>query len=60
MSKPHRSAEERARINEAKALLMVHRHYSEPEAHRVLQQQSMRVGCTLTEAADMIIRAFSH
>ena len=53
-----RSTEEKAVIDQAKALLMERNHMSESEAHRYLQKQSMDSGNTLTDTAWAVINMF--
>ena len=50
-----RSAEEKAVIDQAKALLMERNHMSESEAHRYLQKSSMESGTNMLEAAQMVL-----
>lgn len=58
-SKPKiRSAEEQHVINHAKELLMEKNGYTEEEAHRYLQKQSMDSGTNLVETAYMVLDMF--
>ena len=50
-----RSEEENHIISEAKALLMERNHFSEEEAHRYLQKNSMDSGTGLLETAQMVL-----
>ena len=52
---PERSGSDRQTIDEAKLLLMNRNNMSEPEAYRYLQKNSMDMGRTLTETAQMIL-----
>jgi response regulator NasT len=51
----NRSAEQKAVIAEAKALLMERNHMSEEEAHRYLQKSSMDSGTNMLETAQMVL-----
>lgn len=53
-----RSRDEKERIGQAKALLMEHAHYTEEEAHRYLQRQSMETSLKLTEVARLILESY--
>lgn len=50
-----RSEQERRTIGDAKQLLMERNHLSEEEAHRYLQKQSMDMGRSMLETAQMIL-----
>ena len=50
-----RSTEEKAVIDQAKALLMERNHMSESEAHRYLQKNSMESGTNMLETAQMVL-----
>lgn len=50
-----RSTEEKAVIDQAKALLMERNHMSESEAHRYLQKSSMESGTNMLETAQMVL-----
>ena len=50
-----RSEQERKIIGDAKQLLMERNHLSEEEAHRYLQKQSMDMGRSMLETAQMIL-----
>lgn len=52
---PQRSGTDRLTIDEAKLLLMNRNNMTEPEAYRYLQKNSMDMGRTLTETAQMIL-----
>ena len=54
-----RSKEERAVIENAKALLMERNHMTESEAHRYIQKCSMDSGTNLVETAQMILALMS-
>ena len=54
-----RSKEERAVIENAKALLMERNHMTESEAHRYIQKCSMDRGTNLVETAQMILALMS-
>ena len=47
--------EEKAVIDQAKALLMERNHMSESEAHRYLQKNSMESGTNMLETAQMVL-----
>ena len=53
-----RTEEEKDMIRQAKELLMYKNGYSEEEAHRFLQKQSMDGGHTLVETAGMVLDMF--
>ena len=53
-----RTEEEKDLIRQAKELLMYKNGYSEEEAHRFLQKQSMDGGHTLVETAGMVLDMF--
>jgi response regulator NasT len=53
-----RSQDEKEQIDRAKALLMAHSHYTEEEAHRCLQRQSMETSLKLTEVARLVIETY--
>lgn len=53
--RPQRSAEERAVIEEAKAILMDRNGMTEEQAHRFLQKKSMDSGAKLIQTAQMVI-----
>lgn len=55
----NRSAEQKAVIAEAKALLMERNHMSEEEAHRYLQKSSMDSGTNMLETAQMVLTIMS-
>jgi len=50
-----RSSEEKAVIESAKFMLMNSKNYSEEEAHRYIQKQSMDSGTNMVETAQMIL-----
>lgn len=52
---PQRSEADRKLIDDAKALLMERNGLTENEAHRFLQDCSMKNGCNLVETAQMVI-----
>lgn len=52
---PKRSAEDQAIIDQAKKMLMERNDMTEPEAFRYLQKNSMDMGRTLIESAQMIL-----
>lgn len=52
---PRRSAEDQAVIDQAKKMLMGRNDMTEPEAFRYLQKNSMDMGRTLLESAQMIL-----
>ena len=54
-SRPHRSGEERALVEQAKALLMDRNEMTEEQAHRFLQKKSMNSGVKLAETARMVL-----
>jgi response regulator NasT len=54
-SRPRRSEPEQQLIEQAKQILMKERNFSEPQAHRFLQNLSMRLGITMAKAAQRII-----
>ena len=51
---PHRNETERAEVEQAKEILMRTRGFSEPEAHRYLQRQSMSMNLRLIDFARQI------
>jgi response regulator NasT len=51
----HRSAEEEALLDRAKAVLMERNSFSEEEAHRYIQKRSMDNGVGLVEMAEMVL-----
>lgn len=55
-----RSPQQRAVINEAKALLMDRNHMTEAEAHRYLQKNSMDSGTNMLETAQMVLTIMSE
>ncbi len=50
-----RTPEEQQMIDQAKEILMATKELTEPEAHSMLQKQSMDTGKTLVESAQMIL-----
>ncbi len=50
-----RTPEEQQVIDQAKTMLMKQKNLTEPEAHRLLQKQSMDYGRSLLESAQMIL-----
>ena len=52
---PRRSDDAQALIDEAKALLMARKGLTEPQAHRYLQQRSMRAGARMEETARAVL-----
>ena len=53
-----RSSQEDALVKQAKEVLMVRNHMSEPEAHKYLQKSSMDSGTGLVETAQMVLAMF--
>lgn len=53
-----RSADDQGVINQAKLLLMKRGSYTEEEAHRYLQKQSMDSGTNMVETAHMVLDMF--
>ena len=53
-----RSSQEDALVKQAKEVLMVRNHMSEPEAHKYLQKSSMDSGTSLVETAQMVLAMF--
>ena len=53
---PHRVGDEKALIDRAKAALTRTRGLSEPEAHKLLQRESMRSGETMLRCAERILK----
>ena len=53
---PERSGSDKQTIDKAKLLLMERNNMTEPEAYRYLQKNSMDMGRTLTETAQMILQ----
>ena len=54
----NRSGEERILIDSAKSLLMEAKNYTEEEAHRYLQKNSMSNGTSIVETAQMVLELF--
>lgn len=52
---PHRENSDRERIDEAKQKVMKELNLTEAEAHRYLQQQSMKLGIRMLQVADIIL-----
>ena len=52
---PRRTGDEKALIDRAKAALMTARGLTEPEAHKLLQRQSMRSGEPMLRCAQRIL-----
>lgn len=50
-----RTPEEQKKIDDAKAILMERNHMTEPEAFRYIQKNSMDMGRSLVETAEMVI-----
>ena len=55
MTRPRRSEEERAVVEQAKSVLMASRGISEEEAHRYLQKRSMDSGARLLDTARQVL-----
>ena len=55
MTRPRRSEEEKAVVEQAKAVLMASRGISEEEAHRYLQKRSMDSGSRLLDTARQVL-----
>ena len=55
MRMPKRGGEEKALIEQAKALLMRINGITEPEAHRHMQQYAMRRGMKMTDYASQLL-----
>ena len=55
MRLPKRSADETGLVSDAKIKLMRQRGMSEPQAHRLIQKSSMRLGIRMAECAQMVL-----
>ena len=53
---PQRSTDEKIQIQHAKRQLMEEKNMSEPEAHRFLQNLSMKTGLRMAKVAEIVIR----
>ena len=56
MRLPRRAGDDKALVEQAKALLMETQQISEPEAHRRMQQYAMRHNIKMTDYAELILK----